>query len=75
MVTELIDKERDTIIAEIAEQRLEGLFYASPQKQVKYFDKALGLKVDDDIWGKWIEIKARRDLWIHNAGKVILSIF
>lgn len=53
---------------EAVEQRLEGLFYASPQKQLEYFDKALGLKVDDDIWGKWIEIKARRDLWIHNAG-------
>ena len=37
---------------------------------MEYFDKALGIKVDNDIWGKWIEIKARRDLWIHNAGVV-----
>ena len=24
--------------------------------QLEYFDKALGIKIDDDIWGKWIEI-------------------
>lgn len=69
-VVDLIDKDRDTIIRNIINQRVEGLFYASPQKQLEYFDKALGIKVDDDIWGKWIEIKARRDLWIHNAGIV-----
>lgn len=40
------------------------------KKQIEYFDKALGIKVDDDIWGKWVEIKARRDLWVHNAGIV-----
>ena len=50
------------------QERVNALFYASPQKQLEYFDKALGIKVEDDIWGKWIEIKARRDLWVHNAG-------
>lgn len=30
----------------------------------------MGIKVDDDIWGKWVEIKARRDLRVHNAGIV-----
>lgn len=69
-VVDLIDKDRDTLIRNIINQRVEGLFYASPQKQLEYFDKALGIKVDDDVWGKWIEIKARRDLWIHNAGIV-----
>ncbi len=69
-VVDLIDKDRDTLIRNIIDQRVEGLFYASPQKQMEYFDKALGIKIDDEIWGKWIEIKARRDLWIHNAGMV-----
>lgn len=69
-IVDLIDKDKDTLIRNIIDQRVEGLFYASPQKQMEYFDKALGIKVDDDIWGKWIEIKARRDLWIHNAGIV-----
>lgn len=69
-VLDLIDKDRDTIIGNIINQRVEKLFYAGPQKQLEYFDKALGIKVDEDIWGKWIEIKARRDLWVHNAGIV-----
>lgn len=69
-VVDLIDKDRDILIKNIIDQRVERLFYTSPQKQMEYFDKALGIKVDDDIWGKWIEIKARRDLWIHNAGVV-----
>ena len=69
-IVDLIDKDKDTLIRNIIDQRVEGLFYASPQKQMEYFDKALGIKVEDDIWGKWIEIKARRDLWVHNAGVV-----
>lgn len=69
-VVDLIDKDRDTLIQDIVSQRLEGLFYAGPQKQREYFDKALSLKVDEDIWGKWVEIKARRDLVVHNAGVV-----
>lgn len=69
-IVDLIDKDKDTLIKNIIDQRVEGLFYASPQKQIEYFDKALGIKVDDDIWGKWVEIKARRDLWVHNAGIV-----
>ena len=69
-VVDLIDNDKDAIIENIINQRVESLFYAGPQKQLEYFDRALGIKVDDDIWGKWIEIKARRDLWIHNAGIV-----
>jgi len=69
-IVDLIDKDKDTLIKNVIDQRIEGLFYASPQKQIEYFDKALGIKVDDDIWGKWVEIKARRDLWVHNAGIV-----
>ena len=67
-VVDLITKDRSDLISQIIQERVNTLFYASPQKQLEYFDKALGIKVEDDIWGKWIEIKARRDLWVHNAG-------
>ena len=69
-ITDLIDKDMNEIIEDITEQRVASLFYARPEKQLEYFDKALGLKVNEEIWGKWIEIKARRDLWIHNSGIV-----
>lgn len=69
-VVDLIDKDRDALIKSIVNQRVEGLFYAGAQKQLEYFEKALGIKVDNEVWGKWIEMKARRDLWVHNAGVV-----
>lgn len=69
-IVDLIDKDREIIIRDIINQRVEGVFYAGPQKQLEYFDKALGLKLNEEVWGKWIEIKARRDLWVHNAGMV-----
>ncbi len=55
-VIDLIDKDRDEVINGIIQQRVEGLFYASPQKQQEYFDKALGIQVEEDIWGRWFEI-------------------
>lgn len=51
-IVDLIDKDKETLIRNIIDQRVESLFYASPQKQMEYFDKALDIKVDDDIWGK-----------------------
>lgn len=69
-VVDLVDMDKDEILIDIINQRVQSLFYASPAKQLEYFDKALNLQLNDEIWGKWVEIKARRDLWIHNAGVV-----
>ena len=69
-IIDLVDKDREAIIDQVINQRLASLFYASPQKQLEYLDKAIGVEVEASIWKKWIEIKARRDLWIHNAGIV-----
>lgn len=69
-IVDIIDKDREHIVRDIINQRVESLFYAGPQKQLEYFDRALDLRVKEDVWGKWIEIKARRDLWVHNAGTV-----
>lgn len=46
-VVDLIDKDRDTLIRNIINQRVEGLFYASPQKQWEYFDKTREYKLCD----------------------------
>lgn len=73
-IIELINQDKDALITKVIDQRVEALFYASPAKQLEYFDKALGIELEDDIWGRWIEIKARRDLWIHNAG-VVNSVY
>ena len=65
-VIDLIDNSKEDLIDNIIRRRIENLFYASPQKQLEYLDKALGLSVDSEIWGTWLEIKARRDIIVHN---------
>ena len=69
-VVDVITKDREQLIDQIVNERVHSLFYASPQKQLEYFEEALEIVVDQDIWEMWIEIKARRDLWVHNAGVV-----
>lgn len=69
-VVDLIDNDKETLIENIIKQRLSGLFYASPQKQLEYLKSALDIEPDEDLWGKWMEIKARRDLIVHNNGIV-----
>ena len=63
-------KSKEELIHGVIEERLASVFYASPQKQLEYLDKAIGIKVPVDEWENWIEIKARRDLWVHNGGVI-----
>lgn len=65
-IIDFIDKSKDEMINKIIEKRINSIFYASPKKQLEYFEKALGIHIDDDTWYKWIEYKARRDIIIHN---------
>lgn len=69
-VIDLIDNSKDDLIDYIIAQRLNDLFYASPRKQLEYINKALGIDIEKDVWETWIEIKARRDIIIHNNGIV-----
>lgn len=69
-IVDFLTVDRVDLIEEIVDQRLSSLFYAKPQKQLEYLDKAVGIKIDDEIWNTWVEIKARRDLWVHNEGVV-----
>ena len=73
-VVDVIDNDKETLIENIVNQRINSLFYASPQKQIEYFDAALGIRIEEDNWEHWIEMKARRDLLVHNAG-IINSVY
>ena len=42
--------------------------YANPRCQSEYFRKALSINISDDEWNKWYEIKATRDIIVHNLG-------
>jgi hypothetical protein len=68
-VDEILDsKDKNEIVEKIIICNLINIFYASPQKQKDYFDKVLGIKLDDSLWDSWFEIKASRDIIVHNSG-------
>jgi hypothetical protein len=68
-VSDLIDcSSREELIESVIRKELAGLFYAAPSLQMEYFQKVTGLKLPEDIVASWIEIKATRDIIVHNSG-------
>ena len=67
-VNEVIDRRsRTELIDSLIEKELTTLFYASPSIQFQYLEAVLGIELDDDIKVSWGEIKASRNLLVHNS--------
>ena len=58
------------VIAQIIEQRLNQVSYASPKEYLEYLGSIVGADITDPIFLDYIEIKATRDLLIHNSGVI-----
>ncbi len=56
----------DEIIEVIIAKYADALGYSRPSDQLEYIEKLLSIDIDDDLWKKWVEIKASRDLIVHN---------
>jgi hypothetical protein len=54
----------------VAESRLQGVFYSEPKEYLSYFESISGIKIPEDLFLSFVEIKATRDIIIHNDGKV-----
>jgi len=67
-IIDFLNNDKDVIIENVINQRIESLFYASPKKQLEYLDNALGISLNESAWYIWIEYKARRDVIVHNDG-------
>lgn len=63
-------KSKEAVIDVVIKQQLISLFYASPANQFEYMKKAIGITLDENIQKNWIELKATRDLIVHNYGIV-----
>lgn len=50
----------------IIAKHIDALSYSKPNDQLEYIEKLFAIKIDDDLWMKWVEIKASRDLIVHN---------
>lgn len=60
----------DEIINNLIKQKISTLFYASPEEYFTYLKEVIGINFDELTIKNYIEIKATRDLLVHNKGKV-----
>lgn len=56
------------LITRIVDNQIHSVFYATPEEYFEYVEKVLSVIIDDAIKREYIEIKASRDLLVHNAG-------
>jgi hypothetical protein len=61
-------------VSEIIDMELASVFYAGPKAQLTYLEKVLGVSLDDQLKLSWREIKATRDILVHNSG-IINSVY
>jgi hypothetical protein len=58
------------LISGIIERRLTSVFYASPQQYFGYIEQVLAFELPEDIKTDYAEVKATRDVLVHNSGIV-----
>jgi hypothetical protein len=68
-VSALIDAaSRENLIEDVIRKNLDLFFYAAPSLQMQYFQTVTGVKLSSNLVEKWIELKATRDIIVHNSG-------
>jgi len=60
----------DEVMNVIISKHIDVLSYSKPKDQLDYIEKLLSIEIGEDIWGKWVEIKATRDLIVHNKSVI-----
>jgi len=56
------------VLAEIIESRIISISYANPKTYLQFIGKLAEIDVEDKAFEDYLEIKATRDLLIHNSG-------
>ena len=70
-INDILDlPSKEAIVDSIIQKELAALWYAGPKKQIEYLKKVLSVNIQEDIIADWIEIKASRDLVVHNSSIV-----
>lgn len=64
----------EEVLDRTVEEHLRGVFFAAPRAYVEYFSKVVGTDVDDPAFLDYYELKATRDLLVHNS-RVINAIY
>jgi hypothetical protein len=58
----------DEVISQLIDRRINEISYATPKEYLEYLENILGIDITDPAFLDYIEIKATRDLLIHNSG-------
>lgn len=66
----LESEERDDVIRRFVALRCEGLMFGKPADYLDKTAKVLAIELDVGIVSDFIEIKASRDIIIHNSGRI-----
>jgi len=57
-----------SLLLELIDRQIHALFYKAPADYFEHFEKITSIEINDEIKRKYSEIKASRDLLIHNEG-------
>lgn len=63
-------KSLDDVIDDLVQKKVVSLFYASPNDYLQYLEKVLSIPVTESVFYNYVEVKATRDLIVHNNKKV-----
>ncbi|EGF92524.1 hypothetical protein ABI_09610 [Asticcacaulis biprosthecium C19] len=70
MLKDVIEaKSIGDLISDKAEKRVRDALYATPTQLKGYMASIFGFAIKDDIWGKYVELKATRDIYVHGDGR------
>ena len=60
--------DKEDLLDEIIEQKCSEIMFLSPQQYIQKFKQVLSIDIPESLIGRYIEIKAARDLIIHGDG-------
>lgn len=63
-------EDRDVVLERYIASRCETLMFGKPKDYIETFKKVLSIQLGDDLVSDYIEIKASRDIIVHNLGAI-----
>lgn len=60
----------DEVILRVVQRQVDSVFYASPRKYLEYMEEAFAFEIPQKVKEQYAEVKATRDILVHNSGKV-----
>lgn len=63
-------EDRDVLLEAVIESRCQELLFAKPKDYLEKFAKVLSIDIKSEIFESFIEMKASRDVIVHNRGAI-----